>query len=953
MNPSLDEFINNGFLNLDLIEDQYARYQKDPASVDSAWRPLFDQFSSPLQQPQIPPPISESLSHPTLTPQQVAGKSVIYYPRLEIASSGPDMRVQRLVDAYRTYGHLAAKINPIFPSENSDPPQLALENFGFSRQDLPSHVSSCGLFPEESVPLLDVINALKSTYCDRIGVEYMRIHSPEMEQWLQDQVEHKRFRQELSIEQKQMILQQLNKSEIFESFIHMKFVGQKRFSLEGGETLIPMLASLIDTGASLGIDEYILGMAHRGRLNVLANIFDKSYSDIFSEFEDNYIPASVEGSGDVKYHKGFYSDLKTVHGHSVQLTLTPNPSHLEAIDPVVEGQVRGRQTLRNDDVAYDKVLPVLIHGDAAFAGQGVVYETLQLSQLEGYATGGTVHIIVNNQIGFTTLPKYGRSTCYATDLAKVFGCPVFHVNAEDPEGCVFATNLAVQLRQKFHCDIFIDLVCYRKYGHNETDEPAFTQPQEYQIIRKKQPIRDIYRDELIHQGLLESSVAEALEAEFKSSLQEALKEKKLPSPRTGQENTRSAIAKNDDFFRHIQTGVTVQTLQEVGFRLCHVPEGFVLHPKLAVLNKERESMLKEDNATRFVDWGMAELLAYGTILWDGTSIRLSGQDTCRGTFSHRHALFMDQVKVQEYIPLQHLKGDQGHFDVYNSPLSEYAVVGFEFGYSLGVPEGLTIWEAQFGDFANGAQIVIDQFISTAEQKWCQKSGLTLLLPHGFEGQGPEHSSARIERFLTLAGDHNMQIVNPTTPAQLFHLLRRQVLRPIKKPLIIFTPKGLLRHPSCVSRLSDFTQGSFQEILDDPSPPKRTRRLVLCSGRIYYDIAAERDKMAVDDISIVRIEQLYPFDIDRLKSVISRCQGLKECIWAQEEPSNMGAWNFIRPILREILPKDIDLTYAGRTRSASPAVGSYSLHKKEHDAILDALFGPKDPSIFDIAGHQKA
>lgn len=959
---NLDSLINGGFLSLDLIEDQYARFKQDPSSVDPSWKELFQQFEVPedktlksnlLPSPKhFPQPQATDSSTPSLIPEELTGRSVLYYPKVELAIQGQDLRVHDLIEAYRTFGHLAAITNPITMEPIEEPDQLKLETFGFSKQDLSAHFPTLGLFEAETAPLLDIVNALKTTYCDKIGVEYMGVHSRELEKWLQDKVEHKRFRLDFSIDQKHMILQHLNKSELFESFIHTKYVGQKRFSLEGAETLIPMLAAIIDFGAAAGIDEYVLGMAHRGRLNVLSNIFDKSYADIFSEFEEGYIPASVEGSGDVKYHKGFYSEVKTVHGHQVSLTLTPNPSHLESVDPVVEGQVKGRQILRNDH-EQTKILPILIHGDAAISGQGIVYETLQFCNLDGYSTGGTLHIVVNNQIGFTTVPKDSRSTRYCTDIGKIFGAPVFHVNAEDPEGCIYASQLALEIRQKFHCDVFIELMCYRKYGHNETDEPAFTQPLEYQIIRKKQPIREVYRDILIHQGVVERHVAEALEAEFKTALQEALKTKKTFAKDHTDKQEKIPSQNNEGIFQHIQTGVPKQVLQEIGARICHVPEKLILHPKLAVLQKERFAMIKEGEGNRAIDWGMAELLAYGSLLWNGTSIRLSGQDSCRGTFSHRHAVLMDQVKEQGYVPLKHLKEGQGRFDVYNSSLSEYAVLGFEFGYSVACQDALVIWEAQFGDFCNGAQIIIDQYISTAEQKWSQKFGLTLFLPHGYEGQGPEHSSGRMERFLTLAGDNNMQIVNPTTPAQLFHLLRRQILRPLRKPLIVFTPKGLLRHPACISHLDDFTQGSFQEILDDPTPPKRSRRLVLCSGRIYYDLIAEREKLGVDDLMIVRIEQLYPLDVERLKAVISRCSGLKECIWVQEEPSNMGAWNFMRPILKELLPKEIELSYVGRTRSASPAVGSYAMHKKEHAIIINSLFGTKDPSIFDIAGNFKA
>lgn len=927
----LDALIYSGFLNTDVIEEQYAAYKTNPASVDPSWCQLFEQLD---QATPINPP-----EHPTLTPGDQAGQSVLYYPHVEIVSSYPDCRIKNLINAYRTYGHLAAKTNPLDLTTSPELDILHIERFGFTKQDLSTPYPTHGLLESDTAPLLDIINALKAIYCDRIGIEYMGYHSEELERWLQDQVENVNFRAHISTEQKRLILQHLNQSELFESFIHTKFVGQKRFSLEGAETLIPMMAAMIETGAGGGIDEYVIGMAHRGRLNVLANIFDKSYADIFSEFEEGYIPASVEGSGDVKYHKGFYSEVKSVHGHTIRLTLTPNPSHLESVDAVVEGQVLGRQVLRGDDIKQEKIVPVLVHGDAALSGQGVVYETMQFSKLKGYSTGGTIHFVINNQIGFTTIPEDSRSTTYCTDIARMFKAPVFHVNAEDPEGCLFVTNLAVAMRQKFHCDVFVELVCYRKYGHNETDEPAFTQPLEYQVIRKKRPIRDIYRDLLIDQCVLETKVIDSMEEEFKRSLHDALQEK--------QQESKSALtsplangpvdAKADSFFQRIDTAVPQETLQAIAAKLCLIPEGFVVHPKIASLLKERFSDMSDASRGHGVDWGTAELLAYGSLLWNGTSVRLSGQDSCRGTFSHRHAMLMDQVKEQGYIPLKNLKSGQGRFDVYNSSLSEYAVLGFEFGYSLAVPEALVLWEAQFGDFSNGAQVMIDQYITTTEQKWSQKSGLTLLLPHGYEGQGPEHSSGRIERFLALAGDNNIQVVNPSTPAQFFHLLRRQVLSPLHKPLVVFTPKGLLRHPACVSQVRDLTSGYFLEILPDPNPPKKIRRLAFCSGRIFYDLVAERTRLASEDLSIVRVEQLYPLDVESIKAVVERCQDLHECIWVQEEPSNMGAWSFMRPILRDLLPKEISLSYVGRTRSASPAVGSYALHKKEHAAILSSLF----------------
>lgn len=953
----LENLANSGCLNLALYEELYALYKKDPASVDPSWREIFQNVDSQpvtVSQPRSAPPLQQpgQSENPVLPSEEHSAQSVLYYPRVEISGDADELRIKKLIDTYRTYGHLMASVNPIDIHPIEEPNQLKIDSpsLGFSKSDLATYYPTCGLLPAPKAPLLEIVNTLKSIYCDKIGYEYMHLQGPEFEKWVQEKIEHTDFRSAVTVEQKHAILEHLNKSELFEMFLHTKYVGQKRFSLEGGETLIPMLASLIDTLADMGANEFFFGMAHRGRLNVLSNIFDKSYSEMFSEFEEGYIPASVEGSGDVKYHKGYYSEVKTIRGHTVKLTLTPNPSHLESVDPVVEGQVRARQTIKGNIVGTEGVIPILIHGDAAIAGQGIVYETMQMSFLEGYSTGGTIHLVINNQIGFTTVPTDGRSTFYCTDLAKAFHSPVFHVNAEDPEGCVFIANLAAEIRHRFHIDVFIDINCYRKYGHNETDEPAYTQPLEYQVIKKKLPIREIYRDFLIHHNIVEKQMAEDLEVEFKACLQDSQKVKKLAKKPSAESVNE---APKESHLPHIQTGVPIEILQTIGERICHLPEGLIIHPKLHVLNKDRLSMLSTEHGARPLDWGMAELLAYGTLLWDGTPVRLSGQDSCRGTFSHRHAMLMDQTKEQGYIPLQHLRPDQGRFDIYNSPLSEFSVLGFEFGYSTANLQSLVIWEAQFGDFCNSAQVIIDQYITTTEQKWGQKCALTLFLPHGYEGQGPEHSSGRIERFLTLCGDNNIQVTNPTTPAQLFHLLRRQVMRTNKKPLIVFTPKGLLRHPGCTSALVSLSQGSFQEILDDPSPPKRPRRLLFCSGRIYYDLIAERDKTATEDLAIVRIEQLYPLDIERLREIIANYGNVKECIWAQEEPSNMGAWSFLRPILRDALPAQIELNYIGRTRSAATAVGSHAIHKQEHADIIDAIFGVKQPSIFDIAGHHKA
>lgn len=904
---SRDNWIEAALSNPFLVEEIYQKHAANPNSVDSSWH-----FAFTGQEPKT-------------------AQSVILSTELSAASAAS--RISHLIEAYRTYGHLQAQVNPIQIEPIEETSYLKLETLGFKSEELTQQFPTCGFLPKEMAPLQEIIEALKKTYCGKIGVEYMGVENPELEKWLQQQIEPNQFKIKLTVDQRKMIFQQLNRSELLESFIHTKYTGQKRFSIEGGETLIPMLEAVIEIGSQLGAEEFFIGMAHRGRLNVLSNILNKSHAEVFAEFEEGYISNTFEGSGDVKYHKGFYSEVSTPEGKKVRITLPPNPSHLEAVDPVLEGQVKAKQVLDNSEGVFDHVIPILIHGDAAIAGQGVVYETMQLYRIPGYATGGTLHIVINNQIGFTAIPEETRSTLYCTDIAKAFSAPVFHVNGEDPEGAVYATILAMQIRKLFHCDVFLDLNCYRKYGHNESDEPAYTQPLEYQIIRKKKPIREMYRDQLIQEGVLEKQVLEELEKEFNESLQEALKEAKAASTQTKRKN-KNEVEKES--FHTIDTKVSKKVLVSIAERISAVPDGLTIHPKLYGLVMERLSMIKGESKP--IDWGTAELLAYGSILWEGISIRLSGQDSKRGTFSHRHAVWVDQKMEKVYVPLSNLKPDQGRFDVINSPLSEYASVGFEFGYSVANPKALVIWEAQFGDFCNGAQILIDQFISTTEQKWGQKASVVLLLPHGYEGQGPEHSSGRMERFLALAGEDNMRIVNPTTPAQLFHLFRRQAIAETLKPLIVFTPKGLLRHPACVSTLSDLTDGSFSDILDDPEGMNQATRLVFCSGRIYYDLIAERKKRNIENLAIVRIEQLYPLDTKELKKNLKKYKKCEEYLWVQEEPINMGAWTFIHPRLNELLSEGSRVKYIGRQRSASPAVGSYAMHKKQYETIMTELFG---------------
>lgn len=909
-------------INLPIYERLYQDYLSDPNSIAPEWRDFFAQL-----------PEDERTQFQAQTAPQTFNAS--------LPKESFEFRVSRLIDGFRRYGHLLADINPLANKHAKESWQLTLERYGLSVGDLNRKVEVGNFLLKENATLQELIDALYETYCGKIGIEYFELQSPEVEEWIQQRVEPTHFRPTLTIDDKRLILDYLNQSEVLENFIHTKFTGQKRFSIEGGETLIPILAACIEKAADVGVKEIVLGMAHRGRINVLSNILKKSYKEIFAEFEDLPKDDTFEGSGDVKYHKGFQSKWKSINGSNVDLTLTPNPSHLEAVAPVVLGMVRAKQIHSGNELKQDQVVPIIIHGDASIAGQGVVYESMQLSKLSGYSTGGSIHIVVNNQIGFTTLPKDSRSMQYCTDIAKAFGAPVFHVNGEDPEGCVYAMSLAMEVRQLFHCDVFIDLNCYRKYGHNESDEPAFTQPHEYKIIRSKRPIREVYRDSLIQQGVLEKQVAQELEEDFKRSLNKALNEaKKAPVKKKVQKLKKKDLlfqekssAYFSEFFKPVKTEVSLKTLRAIGKKMLNCPEGFTMHKSLKRIMQQRLQMLDPKSSTG-VDWAMGEALAFGTLLMEKCHIRLSGQDARRGTFSHRHSMWVDQDHEQKYFPLNHLGENQGRFDVFNSPLSEFAVLGFDFGYSLTDLNQLILWEAQFGDFANGAQVIIDQFISSTEQKWGQSSRITMLLPHGFEGQGPEHSSARIERYLSLCGDGNMIIANPTTPAQIFHLLRRQYHSNLIKPLVIFTPKGLLRHPQCISSLDELTKGSFQEIIDEKVNIK-AKALVFCSGRNYYDLVAFRDEHRLP-ATIIRIEQLYPFNQKLLDKIIKKHKGYKKVLWIQDEPKNMGSWWYIQPYLKESLnPKD-SIIFIGRKTSASPAAGSLSIHQQESQAILNAF-----------------
>ncbi|MEL6252763.1 MAG: 2-oxoglutarate dehydrogenase E1 component [Bacteroidota bacterium] len=903
-------FLSNS--NPEFVENLYKDYQADPASVDPSWKRFFDGFTFAQQN------YSNGSSNGQATSDVLGSK---------------ELAVLNLINAYRTRGHLFTKTNPV-RDRRKYTPTLELKNFGLDAGDLDS-VFQAGKdvgFPGPT-KLKDIIALLEQTYCQSIGAEYRYIRHPERIEWMQERMERSRNTPKFSIEKKKHLLQMLNKAVFFEKFLGTKFVGQKRFSLEGAESLIPALDAIIEKGAELGIKEFIIGMAHRGRLNVLTNILRKEYDEVFSEFEGKEYEGGLF-QGDVKYHMGFSADIKTSVGNEVHLSLMPNPSHLETVNPVVEGVSRAKIDHKYGE-DHEKLAPILIHGDAAVAAQGIVYEVIQMSRLEGYQTGGTIHMVINNQIGFTTNYTDARSSTYCTDIAKITGSPVFHVNGDDVEALVFAIELAMEFRQTFHRDVFIDLLCYRRHGHNEADEPSFTQPLLYKTIKKHPDPRQIYVNKLVEAGALEGEMAKQLEREFKKMLQEELEQSRATEKLEHApflKGTWDGIRRpeKEDFEKPSpDTGLTKKQVKEIIEKLHDIPADFKAHKKIVKLFGDRLKMLKEDR----LDWALGELLAYASLLLEGHPVRLSGQDCRRGTFSHRHAVIVSEDAEQDYIPLNHLKEGQAEFIAYNSLLSEYGVLGFEYGYSITNPNNMVIWEAQFGDFANGAQIIMDQYISSAETKWQRMSGLIQLLPHGFEGQGPEHSSARIERYLELCARKNMQIVNCTTPANFFHVMRRQLKRDFRIPLVVFTPKKLLRYPLCVSKVDDFARGTrFQEVIDDTyADPKKVKRVLFCSGKIYYDLLNRQQEEKRKDVAIVRIEQLYPLPVVQLREVIKKYTGV-EYVWVQEEPRNMGPWNFILRVMT-----DVKLHYIGRKPSPSPATGFYKQHAIQEKAIIDAAF----------------
>ncbi|WP_432707988.1 2-oxoglutarate dehydrogenase E1 component [Pedobacter sp.] len=898
--------------NAEYIDSLYKAYKEDPHAVEFGWQKFFEGFD-----------FGRSASDST------------------VASQAPEhffkeVNVLNLIDGYRNRGHLFTKTNPV-RERRKHLPTLALENFGLSEADLDTVFNSGVEIGIGAAKLRDIVAFLEQTYCGSIGAQYKYVRTPEVLTWIEDKMESSRNTAKFSIEEKRRILKKLNEAVSFENFLGTKFLGQKRFSLEGAEALIPALDSVIEKGADLGIKEFVIGMAHRGRLNVLANIMQKTYKDIFAEFEGKGYSATSPFGGDVKYHLGYSTDVTTNQGKNVHLSLCPNPSHLETVNGVVEGMTRSKIDFKygGDD---SLIAPILIHGDASIAGQGIVYEVIQMAGLDGYKTGGTIHLVINNQIGFTTNYKDARTSTYCTDIAKVTLSPVFHVNGDDVEALVYAINLAMEYRMRYKNDVFIDILCYRRFGHNEADEPKFTQPLLYKAIEQHANPRDIYIKQLIGEGALEASMAKEMEKEFRGILQQRLNEaKELVSTyqdvKFGGAWAEMRLASAKDFETSPDTSVDKDTLLSIANKISTLPKDRKFFKKIEKLFDERNKMA---TATHIFDWAMAEQLAYGTLLTEGKRVRLSGQDVERGTFSHRHAVLTLEDQEEEYIPLAHLSPDQGSFDIYNSHLSEYGVLGFEYGYAMANPNALTIWEAQFGDFFNGAQIVVDQYIASAETKWQRENGLVMLLPHGYEGQGPEHSSARIERFMELCADYNMQVTNCTTPANFFHALRRQFARDFRKPLVVFTPKSLLRHPACVSKLEEFTEGRFHEVITDTNvTATEVTRVLFCSGKIYYELLEKQRNDQIKNVAIVRVEQLYPLPIEQMEAAYASYKNAKEAIWVQEEPENMGAWPFLLRKLRKTIFSNIEVI--SRKESSSTASGFAKQHADQQAYILAKAF----------------
>src|SRR5213595_43324 len=900
--------------NLELIEENYRRWQRNPQSVDSGWSAFFEGFE---------------LGN---LPQRDGATAAA------AREAALQTRVDGLIYAYCSLGHTIARVDPLAETRPQNS-LLSLREFGFSESDLDLRVSSKFFLDSQSMTLREMVSGLERIYADSIGSEFMHIQDPRVREWVRKRLETRPQKHSTPRAIQVALLRALLEAESFEIFLHTRYVGQKRFSLQGSESLMVILDTILHKCPEGGVEEICMGMAHRGRLNILANFLRKSLKVIFTEFSENYVPELAAGDGDVKYHLGYHSVRKLASRAEIEIRLSSNPSHLEAVDPVVEGQARARQRLRGDTEHRRKVLPLLVHGDAAFIGQGIVAETLNLSQLPGYSTGGTIHIVVNNQIGFTTLPKDARSSMYSTDIAKMIEAPIFHVNGDDPLAVKFVSDMAFDFRQRFGRDVVIDMYCYRRYGHNEGDEPSFTQPDLYAKIEKRPSVTQLYKGELLEAGTLSEDDAVSLETEFGLRLEMTRDEVHAIEKRKASEKARfresTAIFQPEYSSESEPTAISQKTLKTIVDGLTRVPEGFEIQPKIKRIVLDHQRKVFEEGGP--YEWHFAEALAFGSLLLEGIPIRLSGQDSSRGTFSTRHSVLYDAKTGKPYVPLMHLAEKQARICIYNSPLSEAAVLGFDYGYSLEYPKMLCLWEAQFGDFANGAQTIIDQFIVSAESKWQRPSGIVLLLPHGYEGQGPEHSSGRLERFLQASAEDNIQVCNLTTSAQYFHVLRRQMKRNFVKPLIIMTPKSLLRADFASSRVEEFTSGGFEEILGSPKvgSADKMERVILCSGKVYYDLLNYREVQKIGNAAIIRIEQLYPLAEKKLRANIKPYPKTAKLVWCQEESQNMGAWSFIEPRLRQLFGRDV--AYAGRNASASPAVGALATHKREQACLIAEAF----------------
>lgn len=898
------------------IDQLYKSYQQDPSSVDESWQKFFEGYNF-SQERTNGNGSAETTSDATVLTGEIDAR---------------EAKTLRLIRNYRRRGHLESTTNPVRKRRNRNA-QLGIEHFGLTEADLDAEFEAGHEIGIGKATLRKIIETLRNVYVGNIGFEYTYIRDRDMMEWMKQKAETTFLSSSPTREEKKRILSKLNEAVVFENFLHTKYLGQKRFSLEGGETTIPALDGIINHAVERGVEEVMIGMAHRGRLNVLANIMGKTYEQIFNEFEGTAEPELAHGDGDVKYHLGYSSEITTTSNKKVNLKLAPNPSHLEAVDPVVEGFLRAKADHQygND---YDKVLPILIHGDAALAGQGIVYEVAQMSQLEGYHTGGTIHFIINNQVGFTTDFDDARSSIYSSDVAKVIDSPVLHVNGDDPEAVLFCVKLAVEFRQQFHKDIFVDMVCYRRHGHNESDEPKFTQPSLYNIISKHPNPREVYNKILIERGDIDAELAMNMDKEFRSLLQDRLnmvKQNPLPYEYQTLELEWRDMRKStpEDFDQSPETGISQETIDKVAKALTTIPKGFKPIKQIEKQFKQRKDMFFKQKQ---LNWAAAELMAYGSILLEGKIVRVAGQDTERGTFSHRHAVIHDADSNEAYTNLNHIDENQEKFRIYNSLLSEYGALGFEFGYAMANPSALVIWEAQFGDFANGAQVMIDQFITTSETKWRRMSGVVMLLPHGYEGQGPEHSNARPERFLQLSADYNIVVANITEPSNFFHALRRQMAWPFRKPLVVMSPKSLLRHPKVVSPVEEFTQGKFKEVIPDTfASQKSVKKVLLCSGKIYYELAEKREEEKRKDVAIIRIEQLHPFPEKQVSKELLKYKNAK-IYWVQEEPENMGYWAFMLRTYRQV-----NMEIISRKPAASPATGYGKMHAKEQAEILNKAF----------------